>query len=471
MTGIEMRSASSMVASRLRPFSNPSRAMSVKMMAATPASSKRRAIPSAVTSEVSAQPSTATLPSRASRPTATRPGNFFAAPFTSSGSRTAAVPMMTRATPFANQASTVLRSRMPPPSCSGMVTALSIASTACAFIGLPAKAPSRSTTCRYSNPCAANVCAWAVGSRLNTVARAMSPCSRRTHWPFFRSMAGNRIMECCLLPAPLRGRVGEGGTLSRLPFQKVRNQSQPEALALFRVKLRADRGVLADHRRHRAAVIGARQHVRLVRGVEVIGVHEIAMAALRPQRQTLEHRMLADHVERVPAHMGNFQILLARGNLLDVAGDPVEAVGGDMLLAARRHQLHADTDAEERPRLVPHGFGHGFDHAVQRIETPAAIGEGADAGQHDTIGAKRHFGIAGHHDLFRNVHAPRRALERLGRGMQIAGSVIDDGDTHRDAPGSGNNPMMLFPGSGGCFENGWPAISRVGGGPPRSTAD
>ena len=35
---------------------------------------------------------------------------------------------------------------MPPPSCTGIVTALSIASTACAFIGLPAKAPSRSTT-------------------------------------------------------------------------------------------------------------------------------------------------------------------------------------------------------------------------------------------------------------------------------------------------------------------------------------
>ena len=49
------------------------------MMAATPASSKRRAISSAVSSEVSAQPSTATLPSRASRPTATRPGKFRAA--------------------------------------------------------------------------------------------------------------------------------------------------------------------------------------------------------------------------------------------------------------------------------------------------------------------------------------------------------------------------------------------------------
>ena len=36
-----------------------------------------------------------------------------------------------------------------------MVIAFSIASTACALTGLPANAPSRSTTCRYSKPCAA----------------------------------------------------------------------------------------------------------------------------------------------------------------------------------------------------------------------------------------------------------------------------------------------------------------------------
>ena len=37
-------------------------------------------------------------------------------------------------------------------------------------------------------------------------------------------------------------------------------------------------------------------------------------------------------------------------------------------------------------------------------------------------------------------------------------------------PGSGNNPMISFRGSGGGRENGWPGISRVGGGAPRSTA-
>ena len=65
---------------------------------------------------------------------------------------------------------------------------------------------------------------------------------------------------------------------------------------------------------------------------------------------------------------------------------------------------------------------------------------------------------------------PRGALERLRRRVQIAGAVIDDGNAHRDPPGSGNNPMMPPCGSGGGFEKGWPGTLRVGGGPPRSTA-
>ena len=35
-----------------------------------------------------------------------------------------------------------------------------------------------------------NCAACAAGSSLNTVALSMSPCFRRTHWPFLRSMAG-----------------------------------------------------------------------------------------------------------------------------------------------------------------------------------------------------------------------------------------------------------------------------------------
>ena len=58
----------------------------------------------------------------------------------------------------------------------GSSTAARIASTACGVDGLPAKAPSRSTTCSQSKPCASKCRACAAGSSLKTVACAMSPC-------------------------------------------------------------------------------------------------------------------------------------------------------------------------------------------------------------------------------------------------------------------------------------------------------
>src|SRR5437879_5185844 len=195
------------------------------------------------------------------------------------------------------------------------------------------------------------------------------------------------------------------------------------------------------------------------------------MAALRPERQPLQHRVVSDHIQRVPAHVRNFQVFLARRNLLDITRDPVEALGYAVLLAARGHQLHADADAEERPRLDPHRFRHRLQHAVHSVEAPAAIGEGADAGEHDAIGAKYSVRIARHHDLLRIFHASRGALEGFCRRVEITRTVVDDRNAHRGPPGSGNRPMIPPCGNGGGgLENGWPGMLRVGGGAPRSTA-
>ena len=201
MTGVASARASAPVAAAATPSSAPSRAMSVWMIAAAPASSNRRASSNAPTSTVSAQPSTATRPSRASMPTAIRPGNARQASRTRPGSRTAAVPRITRCTPRPSHASMVAMSRMPPPSCSGMSTASSMAPTAPALTGLPANAPSRSTMWSQAKPAAAKARACAGGSSEKTVARAMSPCTRRTHAPPLRSMAGKRITA----PRPATG--------------------------------------------------------------------------------------------------------------------------------------------------------------------------------------------------------------------------------------------------------------------------
>ena len=74
MTGVVSRAPSAAVASTFTPPSMPSRSISVWMMAAAPASSKRSASSRAVISPTSAQPSVATWPPLASMPMATQPG-------------------------------------------------------------------------------------------------------------------------------------------------------------------------------------------------------------------------------------------------------------------------------------------------------------------------------------------------------------------------------------------------------------
>ena len=80
------------------------------------------------------------------------------------------------------------------------------------------------------------------------------------------------------------------------------------------------------------------------------------------------------------------------------------------------------------------------------VEAAPAVGEGADAGQHHPVGRGHDAWIVRHHDRLLQAGILRRALECLGRRVKIAGAVIDDGDAHRLAPGSGNKPMT----SGDC---------------------
>src|ERR1700722_12811367 len=340
------------------------------MIAATPASSKRCARSSAESCDVSAQPWVATLPSRASRPTATRFGNTRAAALTKAGSRTAAVPMITRSTPLPSQPSTVAMSRMPPPSCTHRPTVSRMRSTAAAFIGLPAKAPSRSTTCRWRKPSASKVCACAAGSRLNTVARAMSPCWSRTHTPSLRSIAGKRII-----------------VRLRRPLEEIGDEREAEALALLGVELGAEHGVARDDRGDGAAVVGLRDEVGAVGDLELIGMHEVGVQAAGAGGDAVEQRMMAQLVERVPAHVRDFQARVVRRDAVDLAGDPAEAGRHLVFAPALGHQLHADADAEERPAFLPHRDVERVDHAGDRIEPAPAVREGADTGQHHAIGA------------------------------------------------------------------------------------
>ena len=104
-----------------------------------------------------------------------------------------------------------------------------------------------------------------------------------------------------------------------------------------------------------------------------------------------------------------------------------------MLEAARGEQLHADADAEERPAFFAHGVRQSLDHAGDGVEAALAIGEGADARQHDAVGIGDDIGIGGEEDGGAGALAGR-ALQCLGRRMQVARTVVDDRDAHAAPP-------------------------------------
>ena len=158
-------------------------------------------------------------------------------------------------------------------------------------------------------------------------------------------------------------------------------------------------------------------------------MHEIGV---RARRDAGEYRVLRTRDRQVvPAHVRDLQARRRRRQNRDLAVDPAEPGMLAVFAADARHQLHADADAEKRPTVVDHRSVQGLDHAGQRLEPPPAVGERADARQHDPLGAADLARIAA--DLDRTVQAAlgHGALERLRRRSQVAGAVVDDDDGHR----------------------------------------
>jgi hypothetical protein len=116
----------------------------------------------------------------------------------------------------------------------------------------------------------------------------------------------------------------------------------------------------------------------------------------------------------------DLQSRIGRHDAVNFASDPTEPFGNFEFAAALRHQLHADTDAKERPALSAHTRVKRINHTGNRIQAVAAIREGADAGKHDPVRAYHHIGVAGHHDRLIVPGFPRRTFEGFRSGMQIA---------------------------------------------------
>ena len=126
-------------------------------------------------------------------------------------------------------------------------------------------------------------------------------------------------------------------------------------------------------------------------------------------------------------------MVLAGIDAHDVALDPVEAGMDAVLDAARGHELHADADAEEGLAALDHRALQGVDHARHAVEAGAAVGEGADARQHDAVGVGHLARVRRHQHAIVRAGLARGALEGFRGGAEVARSVVDDGDGHRIA--------------------------------------
>ena len=248
-------------------------------------------------------------------------------------------------------------------------------------------------------------------------------------------MAGNRIIAL------------------RVPAQEIGDQRQAERLALFRVELRAGE-IVARHRRgDRAAIVGDGQHFVVALRLEMIGMDEIGVQPFA--------------AGRMPANSGCWR--LSSIVFQPICGIFSAGSAGVISLTSPAIQPKPLVTVFSRPRSdiscmptqMPRN-GRALAIATSSTASPmpataceagAAIGIGADAGQHDAVGGAHPFGIRCQVDLGGNAGFARGALEGLGGRAQIARAVVDDRDAHfraarieqqadRRSPATGRRPRI-----------------------------
>src|SRR5882672_2792461 len=189
---------------------------------------------------------------------------------------------------------------MPPPSCTGRESPspCRIARMTFSFLGLPAAAPLRSTTCNRRAPCAFQCLAIPTGSSENTVASLIFPCLRRTQCPSLMSSAGMISIESGDSAKPRATRDGRWED-SGIPVEEVGEQPQARNIAFFRVELYR-KNIIPCHRAGKGdAVLGGAPYQRGLPRLRKVAVDEIEPAAVldaRPQgvRRSLFHAVPAD---------------------------------------------------------------------------------------------------------------------------------------------------------------------------------
>ncbi len=134
----------------------------------------------------------------------------------------------------------------------------------------------------------------------------------------------------------------------------------------------------------------------------------------------MEQRAVAEHRERVPAHVrhGDARRL---GQARDAAGDQAER-GGVALLRPLEQQLLAEAEADGR-------LGEPADDVDEpaRAQLAHALLGGADAGQDDAVGRADHGRVG------RQLRAHAEPLEREAHRGDVGAAAVDD-DGHQSTP-------------------------------------
>ena len=324
----------------------------------------------------------------------------------------------------------VSRSRMPPPSCTGISSPTSrrIALIAASLTGLPAKAPFRSTRCRRRAPASSQRRAIAAGSSLKVVAWSMSPCFRRTQWPSLRSIAGISSMAEAGVETAAVERERRSSRASRVPVQEVAVEGQAVVGALLGVEL-GRKNIIARQRAGKArAVLGFADAVARVRRPGVEAVHEIEVAAVghaRPERVRPRLRAPGSSPSAAPCS-GCRRAAAGRraGSARTSPGiRPRPSVGP--LLAAIEQHLHADAHAQQR--LVRGGL------AARPACRPESRSSRMQSGIAPWPGSTTRSAARTSSGRERDDHLDAAALRptcmhRLRHRAQVAHAVVDDGD-------------------------------------------
>ena len=213
----------------------------------------------------------------------------------------------------------VARSRMPPPNCVKAELAWTAASTRRHINRRSGKGTIQIDNVQMPEALRGKGRAWSAGSSLKIVARAMSPCSRRTQRPSFKSMAGKIIMASI-----------HKFSMSRKP-----------AAWLFQGETACQPYCCAPAMPQRPTIIGFGDNLRLIFRARRIAVHKIEIRAI----QTVKHSMARAHVQRVPAHMRYFE---GRGHIQRIhrSGKPAQP----LMLAALGAGAHTSCMPTQMPR-------------------------------------------------------------------------------------------------------------------------